>query len=309
MVKQKIPRIIYLYWNSKTLPLLIEKCYKNIQRMNKNWTVKLYSASDIDKIKNKPEFMKHNSNLLSEQKDKIVRISDWFRLYMLEKYGGVYLDISIIFLRNLDNLFDVNDNRMQAFHVPWKNINAIENFCIASPPHNKVIKMWLNETEIAYIDKSNYCEINHMHAGNLNRHLPYLTQHLAWMKVNSTLNNKERLKYYTIIGDGDYKNSPYFWLNMEDKPSSIPKLLTYKQQNTLFNNKTLIKLNSIHRNILVNIIDNDKVPYNSYIASILNINKQLGTALQNKTTLKNKPISKNKKTFKIVVNNKNIVKT
>lgn len=267
--KQMIPKVIYLYWDDKVLPPFIQKCYENIKEINDTWTVKLYNMSDIEKIKNKPKFMMQKSNIPIIQEDNKRRISDWFRLYILNKHGGVYIDISSVFLRNLDNLVDINSNKMQGYNVAWKKMVLMENFFIASPKKNKFLELWLKETEKAYINKSDYCELNYKYVGELNNYLPYLTQHLAWIKVRTNMKNAHL--YYKMIDDGTLEQSLYFWIDLNNKHESINKLLKLKKTDPIFDNKTIIKFNSYHRNIFIDIIKNNLVPSNSYIGHLLHL--------------------------------------
>lgn len=264
-----IPKIIHLYWDTEELPYFIQKCYENIKEINKEWTVKLYNMSDIKTTKNKPKFMIKKSNLPIIQDDNKRRISDWFRLYILNKYGGVYLDISTICINSLDNLIDLNSDKMYGYNVAWKNMILMENYFIASPKKNKFLELWLKETEKAYIDKNEYCELNYEYVGKLNNYLPYLTQHLAWNKVNLTIKNAS--SYYEILKDGTIETSPYFWIDLNNKHESIKKLLKLKKNDVIFNNKNIIKLNSYHRNIFINIINDNKIPSDSYIGKLLHL--------------------------------------
>ena len=117
-------------------------------------------------------------------------------LYLLNKLGGVWVDISNIFLKSINEIVDFNSDKLQAYKL-FRVENGIENWFIASPPKTVLLKNWLKESVIAFEDKKKYYENNSRYDVK-NELYSYLAQHIAFIKViyENNLSND-----YKLIGD------------------------------------------------------------------------------------------------------------
>jgi hypothetical protein len=85
--------------------------------------------------------------------------SDWLRLALLQKYGGCWMDASIIVNREteLNMMYEQsihNQYEMTGFYTPLGVINNdpssfIESWCLMAPRNSRVINTWLEEFEKA----------------------------------------------------------------------------------------------------------------------------------------------------------------
>jgi hypothetical protein len=167
---------IFCFWNDEVLPPLINECVKKMKRKMPDWNLILLNEKTILKLINESEIP---SNL---KKLNIQAQSDWYRLYLLYNYGGLWLDISIILndpdeintmyktvvYENMDIGCFVFD--LHHFNFNRKKYPCIESWCLFTKSKNNIIKLWLDEFEYAikigfyqyahYIYKNNFVLTN-----------------------------------------------------------------------------------------------------------------------------------------------------
>lgn len=253
-----IPKIIYLFWHSRDLPYFIKKCIKNIKNKNPEYNVKLYFYDDVMKIKDKPKILKTY---------KRRGIADWLRLYLLNKYGGIWIDISCIFIKKgINDIIDLNKNILYGYIAPWGKV--MENWFLACPKDNPIVKEWLREWEIALKDKEYYVKKNIKHSIKaLTSKLPYLTQHLIFLKISKI----EKLsKYYLFLGKANDKGNP-FYLHQKFNWNTNKFIYYLLHSNFIDKNISFIKLTGTDRNKFIEKLDKCKFSKNAYLVKLLNL--------------------------------------
>ena len=94
----KIPKIIHYFWfGKKELPNIFNKCIESWKKYCPDYEIKLWTEDnfDVDII----PYCKQ-----AYQKKRYAYVSDYARLYVLYNYGGIYLDIDVEMLKNIDDL-------------------------------------------------------------------------------------------------------------------------------------------------------------------------------------------------------------
>lgn len=95
-----IPKIIHYCWMSKdTFPELIKDCLNSWQKNLSDYKIIEWNSDNFDY--NKIAYTKE-----AMQKKKYAFVSDYVRLYVLYKYGGIYLDSDIKVLKSFNDLLD-----------------------------------------------------------------------------------------------------------------------------------------------------------------------------------------------------------
>ena len=102
----KTPRIIWTYWEnlngSTEYPTHIKLCLETFEKHFKKYKLIILNEKTIkDYI---PNIRNDFDNLLIAQK------VDYYRIALLEKYGGIWVDADTIIMRNFDEIFDKLDN-------------------------------------------------------------------------------------------------------------------------------------------------------------------------------------------------------
>ena len=166
-------RNIFCYWDTQELPPLINECIKKIKKeMDSKWNIILLNRNTVYKLISKNDFPKNYEKLQPPAK------TDWIRLYLIKKYGGIWIDISIVLNdpQEIEDIYNIvmNSNKNLCvyemdFHrikVNNKEYPGIESWFIMAKENNDIISKWLKEFEYAieigfdkyseYINKNNY---------------------------------------------------------------------------------------------------------------------------------------------------------
>lgn len=142
-----VPKIIWAYWDSNDIPKLVQLCQQNWRKFAPNYDIRFLNKEQAKKIVDLPPFW---DNL------KPFRQADVFRLKVLQKYGGIWIDASVLLLDNPDNF--INHDGLTLFTTPAStNENIVfENWFISSPPGNIIIKKWADELDYALMNYGKY---------------------------------------------------------------------------------------------------------------------------------------------------------
>lgn len=123
--------------------------------------------------------------------------SDAFRLALLEKYGGIWMDSSIILtkpmLQQWDNDYDVGGYFIGGFTTDPDH-PVFENWFISAPHGSPLIKEWKREFYFALSFQNNESYINHITAQEgidiQNISMPsYLMCHCCFLKITRGKHN------------------------------------------------------------------------------------------------------------------------
>lgn len=137
-----IPKIIWTFWNTEELPEIIEKCIESWKVQNKNYEIIILNPKNLDKYLGDGATM----NLLQWKfNDCHQKFSDLVRLNILAKYGGVWMDASIVCYQNIDNVIP-NEHRCTVYSIPELSQEPlIESWFIACNRSDMFVKKWRDE--------------------------------------------------------------------------------------------------------------------------------------------------------------------
>ena len=179
---------LWVYWENKDgkpTPPIIELCLEIMKlRLSKNFNfIKLDQNNIIDYI---PEIIKRKSIL-----DKLIiahRV-DYYRVLLLNKYGGLYLDADIIVLNDLNDIIDkLKDYDYIGFgctgYQCTNGYGTPSNWAMASKPNGILISRLKNHLE-NILDNISQDKIDYHTFGKL-----------AIWHILQNLINKENYKYY-----------------------------------------------------------------------------------------------------------------
>lgn len=164
--RYSIPKILWLYWDEAKRPPLIEAIHTyNLEKME-GWDVRFLNRETIHNYVDSEEYP------ISLAEQKIQHQSDWYRLYLLSKYGGCWIDASIILNDNdaLDTIWarsteiraDITIFGTSTFNEEEGNIYkkfshssgmdiplVIDNWFIMAPLHSAIAAKWFEEFNTA----------------------------------------------------------------------------------------------------------------------------------------------------------------
>ena len=147
MTKYELPKIIWAYWHNTDIPKDVKQILEHRQRILKEWTFIILTDDTVDNyVTDKPQGF---GSLRESHK------SDWLRLALLKRYGGCWMDASIIV--NSESAFeklymDTMNKRVDftGFYTPRSIQNNdpktfVESWFIMAPRNSKTIQAWYNE--------------------------------------------------------------------------------------------------------------------------------------------------------------------
>ena len=132
-----IPRIAHFYWGEKNMSFLRFATIKSFAEMNPDWDIRIYRPNtycskktwttkehkfDIDikedyynKIdKEMWNNVSFNEFGFNDDTPEVIK-SDFFRYYILHKYGGMWADMDIVFFKPMDFLFGMSGNEPSTY--------------------------------------------------------------------------------------------------------------------------------------------------------------------------------------------------
>jgi hypothetical protein len=97
---QEIPKTIWTYWDSEDLPDFVSKCIDKWRRLHPDWTIIVLNP------KNLKDYLPETDIFKLKFADTKPRQSDFVRLHILPKFGGVWADASVVPTQSWDWVVD-----------------------------------------------------------------------------------------------------------------------------------------------------------------------------------------------------------
>lgn len=139
--ERTIPRKLWMYWDQYPPPLLIRTCVDAARSLNPDFEVNLLHPGNLHEFidKQPPELSTHT----------VQKQANWYRLYLLNKYGGIWIDASTILNRNLDWVLEVQQaqrSELVGFYIQKKTTKSatpvLGNWFLAAVPGSPFIAEW-----------------------------------------------------------------------------------------------------------------------------------------------------------------------
>ena len=120
-VESEVPKKIHALWlNFKekkdgVLPKSLEVYVNRLKKLHESWEIKIWTSwSEIEKELSQRHWMlEYMRNPYCNPANK----SDCLRFHILEKYGGVWVDLSTYFIKSLDELYYNNKTAFTAIYM------------------------------------------------------------------------------------------------------------------------------------------------------------------------------------------------
>lgn len=97
-----IPKIAHFYWTGGPLPWLREQAIVSFCRLHPDWEVVLASPE----TRSVPPGCRYVFDRVTDSRLAPAARSDVYRYHALAEYGGLYADTDVIFMRNVEPLFN-----------------------------------------------------------------------------------------------------------------------------------------------------------------------------------------------------------
>ena len=246
--EQIIPKKIWCYWDqgfSDASPI-VKLCQNKIQQLHPDWNLYFLDKNTINQYLN-------FSNISFPEKNYYQKKADYIRLALLEKYGGIWVDASIICTQSFDWIYTIqsqDQSTMLVYYADHFTVDilnpVLENWFIAAIPHHPFIKLWKNDFQHyltigyeKYMDGLRKKQINLQRIDNPK----YLTMHVSALHISQSYQNDFQISYLSSYDSPFYIHQQMNW--------NIKKIINYLKD-TYVDNKvyTIIKLRKGERSIL-----------------------------------------------------------
>ena len=159
--QSKIPNVIWTFWDGNP-PRLVEKCMESWKKYNPDYKIILLNKDNVKNYLSKPDLSK-----TKHVNDIVQRFSDYVRVHILAKYGGIWLDSSVICQKPLDWIHDIQ-NKTHAEYIGYFTENmslhelketspVLENWAFFCTPDSQFLKDWRDEM-MEYTKHDSYLE-------------------------------------------------------------------------------------------------------------------------------------------------------
>lgn len=140
VVTQPVPKIIWTFWHSPELPQTVATCIDGWRRLHPDYRIHVLNADSVHEFIDAipPEL----ANL------HITKQADWYRLNLLARYGGVWVDASVILTQRLDAWYAAYpeaefigyylERYTTSTHIP-----VVENWLMVAQPQSAFVCDWL----------------------------------------------------------------------------------------------------------------------------------------------------------------------
>ena len=259
-----IPKIIWSFWNDEDIPGIVKACINSWKKYNPGYQIVIINENNVNQYL--PDINIHSLKNLS---DSWARISDVIRLNLLKKYGGFWIDSSMICNKSLQWILDIQQkNKVECIAYYFEEFTdtellhsspVIESWFICAVTNSNFIKEWCDE----FMSINNYSSVDDYLKTTVDNgtslqkiDIPnYLAIHVAAQKILQKPNNFNLFLMNAIKG-------PYFY-HYDNVPNGgtwdikrdVDRFLTGKYKNI-----SLIKLRGGERNYIIdNNLNYDKM--------------------------------------------------
>jgi hypothetical protein len=202
---------VWMLWlqGIENAPILVQKCYERLQKNANGKKVVFLTSDNLEQYVQLPEYITHKfeQGILSP-----AHYSDAIRLELLHKFGGLWLDSTILIREPIDkNIFELEDFCVKGqvpfkFDYKWYEMLNWESYIWGAKKGSRLVKFIRQiffdfiKTESVFPD---YLLLNHLaHIGR--KYIPAVEQ--AWNEIPQN-NIRCELLISNLVNDKQHFNS------------------------------------------------------------------------------------------------------
>lgn len=203
--QSEIPNIIWTFWDGEPPPL-VKKCIETWKKYNPDYKIIVLNKENVKNYLSKPDLSK-----AKHVNDIVQRYSDYARVHILAKHGGIWLDSSVICQKPLDWVHDIqNETGVEYIGYFTENMTlpelkekspVLENWAFFCTPDSKFVKDWRDEMmkytkHDSYLDYSNEIVeggVNPQKIPGAPNNIEYFGMHLVAQKLMQEQPEKYKL--------------------------------------------------------------------------------------------------------------------
>lgn len=137
-----IPKFVHAIWlGDRLLPAEYEKNIDGWQKVLQGYQIKVWRDNDLEGIGKDIPFVKY-----CRENNKYAFLSDWYRLYLIYTYGGIYIDTDVEVYKKFDDLLS------SAFFLSFIVDSSLQMAIFGAEPNNSFIKDLLSHLETNFLE-------------------------------------------------------------------------------------------------------------------------------------------------------------
>ena len=156
-----IPPIVWAYWNGSEPPLLIQRCFANWHRFNPSFSIRILDDNSLS------EYLADIAGQLCDI--PVAKRSDWIRLELLYRYGGIWLDASTVLTESLDWILDRqihSQSEFVGYYIGAYSTDlacpVVESWFMAAPAGSPFIRDVREEFSCEVVTRTGHAYIEHL---------------------------------------------------------------------------------------------------------------------------------------------------
>jgi hypothetical protein len=254
-----LPKVVWVYWD-KNVPNSVLQILENNKKQLPDWDFVFFDEKTVQSYLDMTNVSQNYSKLSPAHK------ADYIRLMLLNKYGGLWLDSSIIINdgREISKMYKATNAsyaQLCAFTLGEPEEKYIENWFIMAPQNSPIISAWINEYNQAIeIGFSEYKKKLFLEGIDIVERIykkedknTYLTQHACLQKVLQRIVISQNILLYKseytmfklhfdcdwktdcilhrLKSDKTLKNIPFIKLRGSERPKDLSEYFGLKYSN------------------------------------------------------------------------------
>jgi hypothetical protein len=147
-LNENIPKVLYMTYKTKNIPSSVIEKFKEVYP---NYEIKIYDNNDCINFLNK-EYGQEYVDIFNFIKDGPIK-ADFWRVCILYKYGGIYSDVDIVPIINIEKILESDTTFLTCISKAKDNTNP---HFIVSIPNHKILKICIDTYLDFYRNKIPY---------------------------------------------------------------------------------------------------------------------------------------------------------
>lgn len=227
--KHQIPKIIWTFWDSHLQSPLVELCFQQIRNLLPEYQLNIITRDNV------ASFLDHD--IMQPRADiSFVNFTDLTRLKLLNKYGGYWVDASVLITQNFNWISNLKNKYhtdiigfFSDFFTSDINFPLLETWFIGSTQNNLFIETWCTEFEKCYSSENpheyfNIEKKNENFLQNIDNTLSnYLIAYLAATKVMRQNDN------FRLLMIPSSESAHFYNFNLKLKPHQLAEEFLLKE--------------------------------------------------------------------------------
>jgi len=246
-----IPKIIWTFWHDAVLPPLVQACIASWKRHHPDFRVIVLNAANthqyIDAAATRAPWI-----------DCLAKLADVIRLHVLEKYGGVWSDASIMLYGQFPLVAKhFNQYEFMGYYLRGYTTNpkfpVLEDYWFATIAGGAFISRW-RQAFMSFLPGENvearvqrFESIQGVDTQALGSKKYYLLVDVAAQYVMQKQMRRREIQSSMLIADAEADDGPFHYIKVtgwEDRRQGLLRILLHE------NTSPIVKFTAVHRQIM-----------------------------------------------------------